>query len=250
MKTDEKRAASGRLISVVVPVYNEAENIHPCLRSLWAALRECPHEILICYDHEEDTTLPAVGAMTEKPPTVRLVKNDLGAGVAYALQAGFAAARGDVVAVSMADLADPPDRIPVMADRIRKEGAHVVAGSRYMKGGSQHGGPWLKRTLSRLAGLSLYWLAGLGTRDATNNFRAYSADLLRQVSVESRMGFEVALELTVKAHRLRLKIDEVPSDWRDRSAGESRFRLWRWMPAYLKWYAYALATTFLRRRTL
>ena len=231
--------SSHRLISVVLPVHNEAENIGPCLRALWAVLKPHPHEILVCYDFDADTTLPAIEAMPDRPPTVRLVKNDLGPGVAWALRAGFQAAAGDGVVTTMADLSDPPEIIPAMAEKVRA-GAAVVAGSRYMKGGSQSGGPLLKRTLSRLAGLSLYWLAGLKTHDATNNFRAYSAAFLRQVEVESTHGFEVAMELTVKAHLAKQRIDEVPSTWVDRSAGQSRFRMWKWMPRYLRWYWKAL----------
>ncbi len=235
------------LLSVVVPVYNEGENIQVCLRRLWAALEPLPHEILVCYDFDADTTLAAIRTMPDAPPSLRLVKNDLGPGVAYALQAGFQAARGDVIVTTMADLSDPPEVIPAMVQKVRGEGADVVSGSRYMRGGSQTGGPLLKRTLSRLAGLGLYWLTGLGTHDPTTNFRAYSARLLRTVPVESRQGFEVALELTVKAHVLGYKVDEVPSSWQDRSAGRSRFRLWHWMPRYLRWALYCVWRTWFRR---
>jgi len=235
-----RRVAPPR-ISVVLPVYNEDANIQACLRRLAEALADHDHEILVCYDFDEDRTLPAIAAMTDKPATVRLVKNDLGRGVAFAMRAGFAAASGDVVVTTMADLSDPPDVIPLMADKIRRERAHVVAGSRYMPGGSQQGGPLLKRTFSRLAGLSLRWIAGLGTHDATNNFRAYSAEFLRKVEVESDAGFEVALELTVKAHLGGFKVDEVPTTWEDRTAGQSRFRVWAWIPRYLRWYLRAAA---------
>lgn len=229
------------LISVVIPVYNEAENIQPCLRALHAALAHLPHELLVCYDFDGDSTLPAIEAMADRPPTVRLVRNDLGRGVACAMRAGFASARGDVIVTTMADLSDEPHVIPRMAERIRDHGAHVVAGSRYMRGGRQIGGPALKGALSRLAGVSLRVLAGVGTHDATSNFRAYSAEVLRRIPIESTMGFEVALELTVKAHNLGLKVDEVPTVWRDRTAGESRFKLWKWLPAYLRWYWTAMA---------
>lgn len=224
------------LISVVIPVYNEAQNIGPCLAGLWKALRDEAHELLVCYDFDEDTTLAAIKAMEDCPPTVRLVKNDLGKGVAYALAAGLKAAAGDVAVTTMSDLSDPPEKIPEMARLMRANGLAVVSGSRYMPGGSQEGGPWLKTRLSRLAGLSLHLVAGLPTHDATNNFRAYSGDFLDQVRVESTKGFEVGLELTVKARILGLGVGEVPSTWRDRSAGESRFRLFSSLPHYLRWY--------------
>ena len=229
-----------RRISVVLPVYNERESIAPCLRGLEPALASEDHEILVCYDTDEDTTLPAIAAMPDRPASVRLVKNTLGRGALNAIRSGFSAATGDVVVTSMADLSDPPDRIPRMAEKIRA-GADVVSGSRYMRGGSQRGGPWLKRTLSRIAGVSLRWITGIGTHDSTSNFRAYSKSFLDTVKVESQAGFEIALELTVKAHLAGRRVDEVPSSWVERESGKSNFKLWKWLPSYLRWYLKAAA---------
>src|SRR5262245_723031 len=91
--------------SIVLPVFNEAENIGPFCRR---ALAELPpdFELLICYDHETDTTPPAFAALIEKPPNARLVKNDLGPGPRYAIEAGMRAATAPVVVVMMADLSD------------------------------------------------------------------------------------------------------------------------------------------------
>ncbi|OBG25081.1 glycosyltransferase [Mycobacterium sp. 852002-51057_SCH5723018] len=235
-----------RLVSVVIPVYNEGENIQACVRRLTEALRDTPHELLVCYDFDEDSTLPALAAMPDKPATLRLVRNLLGKGVANALIAGFAAARGDVVVTSMADLSDPPAVIPLMAAKIREERADVVSGSRYMPGGSQHGGPRMKTLMSRAAGLSLHYVGRLPTHDATTNFRAYSRRFLENVAVESVRGFEVGLELTTKAHLLGYRVDEVPSSWDDRTAGSSKFDVVGWLPAYLHWYGLAMRRPVLR----
>src|SRR6058998_2432280 len=94
-------------ISVVLPVYDERENIAACLRGLWGALAAVEHEILVCYDFDEDSTLPVIAAMPDRPPSVRLVRNTLGRGAPNAIRAGFAAAQGDVVVTTMADLSDP-----------------------------------------------------------------------------------------------------------------------------------------------
>jgi hypothetical protein len=110
-----------------------------------------------------------------------------------------------------------------------------------MRGGRQIGGPRLKRLMSRAAGLSLYWLGGVHTHDATNNFKLYSRSFLDRVSIESEGGFELALELTVKATLMGLTVREVPATWRDRSAGKSRFRMRAWLPRYLRWYWIGLA---------
>ncbi len=226
------------MISLVVPVFNESENIREFLRDVEAHVAE-PHETLLVYDFPEDTTLPAVAAMDPPCRSARPVHNTLGRGVLNALKAGLAAGRGDVVVVMMADRSDDARDVAAMAKLIRG-GADVVAGSRYARGGRQVGGPLLKRTLSRLAGMSLHYLAGLPVHDATNNFRAYSRRVVEQIPVESAAGFVVAMELTLKAHWKGWRVAEVPTTWRDRTAGASRFRLWAWLPHYLHWYFKAL----------
>jgi hypothetical protein len=108
-----------------------------------------------------------------------------------------------------------------------------------MAGGQQVGGPYLKGTLSKAAGRSLRLLAHVGTRDATNSFKAYSTDFVRQVGIDSRDGFEIGIELTAKARRMRLPVAEMPTIWLDRQAGVSSFRVARWIPRYLRWYRFA-----------
>jgi hypothetical protein len=129
-----------------------------------------------------------------------------------------------------------------------EQGADVVCGSRYMKGGRQIGGPLLKGLLSRAAGVSLHYLAGLPTRDATNSFKMYRTKFLQGLRFESSGGFEIGMEAVVKAYVCGGRVAELPSTWTDRVAGESRFRLWNWLPNYLRWYFYAFRGRF-RRRT-
>jgi len=138
----------------------------------------------------------------------------------------------------MADGSDDPRQIDDLA-RLVERGVAVAAASRYMPGGQQVGGPRLKRALSKSAGKSLRVLARTGTCDATNSFKAYSTDFVRQVGIDSRTGFEIGLELTAKATRLRLPVAEIPTIWLDRTLGESRFDLARWLPSYLAWYRFA-----------
>jgi hypothetical protein len=131
---------------------------------------------------------------------------------------------------------------------IMASGYDVVCGSRYARGGRQLGGPRLKRFLSRMAGLSLHYVTGLPTHDATNNYKMYRKSYLDEVSIESRAGFEIGLELVVKAFVHGYRVGEVPTTWRDRSAGQSRFRLWQWLPHYLRWYIYAFRRFMPRSR--
>jgi dolichol-phosphate mannosyltransferase len=233
-------------VSIVVPVYNEGENITSTLRGLQQALAEVPNEILVVYDFDEDNTIPVLKRLQAELPTVRAHRNTIGRGVLNAMKAGFDAARAPYVLVTMADGSDDPREISAMVE-LARGGADVVAGSRYMRGGHQVGGPLLKRTLSRVAGLSLHWVGGVPVHDPTSNYKLYSRRLLDQVHIESAAGFELAIELTVKAHLLGLKLAEVPTTWRDRTAGESRFQLRKWLPHYLHWYGVGLRGRFRRR---
>jgi len=233
-------------LSVVIPVYNEGENVVPTLRGVVEKTHARPLEVLVVHDFDEDTTVPVVKRLQAEMPEVRLLRNTLGRGVMNAMKSGLRAARAPYVLVAMGDGSDNPEDIDPMY-QLARQGADVVAGSRYMKGGRQLGGPLLKRTMSRGAGLSLHWLGGVPVHDATSNFRLYSKRLLNQVTIESTGGFELGIELTVKAYRLGMRIAEVPTTWRDRTAGTSRFRLWQWLPRYLKWYRRGLAGRFTKK---
>lgn len=225
-------------LSIIAPVYNEADNILDLLREIRSKVAT-PHEVLIVYDFDEDTTVPVVKQAQPEFPNARLVKNTHGRGALQAILTGFEQARGQACCVTMADLSDDLGCVDAMARYILDGKCELVAGSRYMKGGRQQGGPRLKGLMSRLAGLSLHWFAGLPVHDGTNSFRLYSRKLLDGIKIESDGGFELALEITVKAHLRGYRITEMPTTWTDRVAGESRFQLSRWLPKYLKWYFYA-----------
>lgn len=224
-------------LHVVVPVYNEAENFRPWYQSLKSNVRT-PHRVVVVYDRDEDTTVPVVKELQQQDPDLLLVKNT-GKGVLGALVTGLRYPPRGAIVVSMADLSDDHRRVDPMY-QLYKEGCAVVSATRYGRGGEQRGGPLVKRTLSRIAGLSLHFVGGLPTTDPTNNFKLYSKELVDQVQVESTGGFEVALELTVKAHALGMRIGEVPTIWTDRVAGKSNFKLMKWLPSYLRWYRFAM----------
>ena len=170
---------------------------------------------------------------------IHLVKNKYGKGALNAIKTGFEAVNDGVVLVAMADLSDDFTKVDEMFRKIN-QGYDIVCGSRYMRGGKQIGGPLLKRFLSRMAGVSLYYLAGIPTHDATNNFKMYTKKVLNEIKIESKGGFELAVEVVVKAFLKGRKITEVPCVSPDRQAGEAKFKLWKWLPHYLRWYWLAI----------
>lgn len=224
-------------LHLVVPVYNEAENFPRFYESIRSCVRT-PWRMLVVYDREEDTTLPVARKLAQSDSRIELVLNQE-KGVLGALKTGLGRPTSGLVVVTMADGSDDHRQIDEMV-RLAAEGNDVVVASRYMRGGAQHRAPLLKSILSRTAGMSLKLLAGLPTADPTNNFKLYRVDFLRTVRIESTGGFEVALELTVKAHQQGRRIAEIPTVWTERTAGKSNFKLRKWLPRYLHWYLAAL----------
>ncbi len=141
----------------------------------------------------------------------------------------------------MADGSDDARQIDDLV-RLVERGVVVAAASRYMAGGQQVGGPYMKGLLSKTAGRSLRTFAHIGTRDATNSFKAYSAEFVRQVGIDSRDGFEIGIELTAKAKRMRGPVAEIPTIWLDRQAGVSNFKIAKWIPKYLYWYRFSFGS--------
>jgi glycosyltransferase involved in cell wall biosynthesis len=233
-------------LSIVLPVYNEGEAVEPVLRGLASGVRT-PHELVVVYDFDEDTTVPVIERLSRELPGLWGLRNDLGRGVLNAMKAGIAGTTAPYVLISMADGSDEPEIVDVMV-ALARDGADVVAGSRYMRGGRQVGGPRLKRLLSRTAGLTLHWFGGVATHDPTSNFKLYSRRFLDSLTIESKAGFELALELTVKATLANLRVAEVPTTWRDRTAGASHFKMRSWLPHYMRWYLRAMRGRWLRGR--
>ena len=224
-------------VSVVVTAYNEGENIVACLdRILESVALSC--EVLVVYDDPGDTTAPYVQKYAANDERVVPTLNTYGRGPARAIRYGIDHALADVVVVTMADGCDDPAQIDQLT-RLVERGVVVAAASRYARGGQQVGGPALKGFLSRAAGVTLHLFGRVGTRDATNSFKAYSTDFVRAVGIDSDAGFEVGLELVAKARRLRQPVAEIPTIWLDRSFGVSNFKLVKWLPKYLRWYRFA-----------
>ena len=224
-------------VTVVIPAYQEGGGVVPVLDRLFEAIHlDC--EVCLVVDDEADSTVPVAREYAAKEPRLRLEINTYGRGPANAIRYGVDVAIAPVIVVTMADGCDDPRQIDDLV-RLVERGVVVAAASRYMPGGQQVGGPLLKGLMSRVAGRSLHTFARVGTRDATNSFKAYSAEFVRSVGIDSRYGFEIGLELTAKAGRLGLPIAELPTIWLDRTHGESQFQLMSWLPRYLHWYRFA-----------
>jgi glycosyltransferase involved in cell wall biosynthesis len=229
-------------LDIVIPVYNEGDGILTVLAALQREVRT-PFRVLICYDHEDDTSVAAI--RRENPPVrIEMVRNT-GHGALGAVLSGFRASTAPAVLVFPGDDDYNAGALDRMVDLFRR-GCDVVVASRFIPGGCMKNCPMLKAAIIRGSAWTLQHLAGLPTADASNGFRLFSRRLLQQTTIESSAGFAYSIELLVKAHRMGMKIGEVPVSWFERRSGSSRFRVLRWLPQYFVWYRYAFATAFQR----
>jgi dolichol-phosphate mannosyltransferase len=207
------------LVSVVVPTLNEADNIDPLLTRLFAALlgRSFDAEVVVVDDGSQDGTRDRVRAWEQDHP-VRLLERDKAGGLSGAVLAGAEAARGGVVVVIDADLSHPPEKVPSLVEPILCDGADMVVGSRYVRGGSTPGWPRMRRLMSRTAS----WLAWpiVDIRDPMSGFFAVRrADMLdRGMDAD---GFKIGLELLAGGTE-SMRVAEVPIEFKDRTHGESK----------------------------
>jgi glycosyltransferase involved in cell wall biosynthesis len=224
-------------LGIIIPVYNEADNIGKTLTTVEETVKT-PHQIYVVYDFEEDNTLPVVREFIDRGLSLKLIRNPK-RGVVNAIKTGLREAQEDYLLVTMADMSDDYSVVDIMCNLMTK-GYDVVCGSRYVRGGKQIGGPIVKKTLSRIAGVSLKYVTGLPTHDITNSFKLYRKKILDVIELESDGGFEIGMEIVVKAHFSGFKVTETPCIWMDRQEGKSRFKILQWAPKYLRWYFYAV----------
>lgn len=233
-------------LEIIIPVYNEGENIVAVLDSFKSSVRT-KFRVLICYDHDDDNTLPAIKNYSAEFE-ILLIKNKT-KGLHGAVMTGFNSSNAECVIVFPADDTYNASILDEMYYKF-EEGCEIFSASRFMKGGCMEGCPWLKSVFVRTASFTLYWFSSIPIRDASNGFRLFSRKILNTILIESSHGPSYSLELLVKTHRLGMKIEEVPSSWFERTKGKSRFQVLRWLPYYVRWYLYGLASSWFGHKTV
>ena len=233
-------------LEIVIPIYNEGENIVKLLKQ-FEDLVKTQFKVLLCYDSENDNIFNYKNELNKFKFEILLVKNPE-SGPCTAIKKGLYFGNSDCVIVYPADDFLNVNIIDTMYFSF-KDGNDIVVASRFIKGGSMKGCPLLKSILVRTASSTLYFFSSIPVKDASNGFRLFSRRLLNTVYVESKVGFAYSLELLVKCKRLKLKIFEIPAKWEERSQGSSRFKIFKWLPEYLQWYLYGLSTTWLKKKS-
>lgn len=225
-------------LSIVIPVYNESENILKTLKSIKKNIKTS-HEVIIVYDKDNDTTLPILKKLRKTYKNFSAVKNNIAIGPSGAIRTGINYSKSPRVLVTMADLCDDLTQVDSLVRLVPKK-FDIACPSRYAKGGRQELNAPLKVGLPKTAGFLLKLLTGIPTSDPTNSYKLYSNRMLKKMHLKSTISFSVTLEIIVKAHILGGKLVEIPTVWRDRQHGKTNFKLGRSIVAYSPWFLLAL----------
>ena len=217
-------------LSVVVPTYQERENIAELLAGIRAALEGRTWEVLVVDDGSPDGTADAARAFGDVRVRV-LTRRDGPRDLSRSVALGFEAARGRVLSSMNADGSHDPADLPRLLRGV-EEGAEAAVGSRYAPGGSVRAWPWRRRALSALGTAAARAALGLKVRDPLSGFYAVSRSVFERAGrLETARGFKVLLELLVLGRPAR--VTEIPIAFRDRLRGRSK------MSARAAWQAWA-----------
>jgi dolichol-phosphate mannosyltransferase len=209
-------------VIVIVPTYNEAENIE----AVTAAVRAHGYRLLVVDDGSPDGTGEIADNFAKDDEGVVVLHRDKKAGLGKAYGAGFALALeldGGVLCEMDADFSHDPNDLPRLVAAI-DEGADLAIGSRYVPGGGADDWPWYRRAISSGGNRYAAFMLGIKVRDATAGFRAFRADAIRRLHPETcdASGYAFQVEMAWRASEEGLKITEVPIRFRDREAGTSK----------------------------
>ena len=211
-------------VTVVVPTYEEAENLPLLVKGIRSALPDA--RVLVVDDNSADGTAAVAEQLGREHGAIDVLRRPAKAGLGAAYRAGFRVAidRGADVVVQMdADMSHDPATLPALV-AIVEHGADVAIGSRYVPGGLTENWPWRRRALSRWGNRYVAGVLGLAVNDATAGYRAYSADALERMVFETVQadGYGFQVEMTDRIVRTGGKVVEFPITFRDRTHGESK----------------------------
>jgi dolichol-phosphate mannosyltransferase len=217
--------AAGRGVWVVLPTYNERENLEPVADAILAALPEA--SLLVVDDRSPDGTGELADTLAAREPRVSVLHRPgkEGLGAAYRDAFRWVLERPDARAVVQmdADFSHDPAALPRLLAPLMV-GADLALGTRYMPGGGTVGWPWHRKLVSRGGTLYARLVLLLPYRDLTGGFKAWRRELLEAVRLRETggSGYGFQIETTWWAHRRRARIVEVPIVFRERVAGASK----------------------------
>lgn len=205
-------------VSVVIPTYNEEENIQGLLKEIESELENYSYEIVII-DDSDDSTAEKIREIQDKPDKIKLTVREEAKGIGSAYKKGFEKAEGDKVIQMDADFSHDPKYLSDMIEEL--ENSDMVVGSRYVDGGDRNDP--LHRRINPLIGSYLYQY-GLGSpvKDVTSGFKAYNSGALDLLPEDLPDGFHFQAASLMSLVD-EVEVEELPIDFKPRRAGEPKY---------------------------
>ena len=219
------------LLSLVVPTYNERDNIVPLLDAVRAAMAGRELEVWVVDDDSPDLTWQLASQYAQQHPEVSVIRRVGARGLSAAVVEGFEKCRGDLLAVIDADLSHDPDLLPKLADAVA-DGAAVAVGSRRIVGGSTENWTWHRRKTSDVATRLARWWLHVPLSDPMSGYFVLRRSVYQAVRGKMHnRGYKILLEIVCCAGETRLA--EIPYTFKDRRQGVSKLSV-RVMAQFLK----------------
>ncbi|KAL7070644.1 hypothetical protein ACQ4LE_010153 [Meloidogyne hapla] len=211
--------------TILLPTYNEAENLPICIWLINKYLNKLNYEVIIIDDNSPDGTQDIAKKLCNEFGNDKIIlltrEGKLGLGSAYVF--GLKQARGDFVILMDADLSHHPKHIPEMIALQNKHNYDIVTGTRYSLGGGVSGWDFRRKLISRGANFLAQFLLEPGVSDLTGSFRLYRKNVLADlVSLSISKGYVFQMEMMFRAKKMGFSVGEVPIEFVDRFYGESK----------------------------
>ena len=209
------------MLSLIIPTFNERDNIQPLLEKLSSVLGRDLYEIIVVDDNSPDQTAQKVREFAKQNPRIRLLVRTDRYGLSSAVIDGFKISQGNILGAMDADHSHDVSILPMMVKLIEDGKADCAVGSRRIPGGGEKDWPWDRRLYSELATFAARMLAGVSIKDPMSGYFCVSRTVFERTRNELKpRGYKILLEILAKAGKI--SVAELPYVFTDRQYGKSK----------------------------
>lgn len=234
--SNEHKSADGKILTLILPVYNEGEAVIPVIATLFLTVRY-PFKLFVVYDSEDDKTIPTIKKLQKIFKEIHLVRNESKSGVLNALKTGLKLADTKYVGIWVSYHVDPFGVLNEMINKMEK-GYDLVSANRFTVESRARGNP-IKKLFSFFGNLTLNKIIGMPIADVTTSIKVYRRSLFDEFTIETEVnsGWAMSMEMAIKSAIKGYRLIDVPLEKKNINLihGITRFKVIKQLPDYLHW---------------